>query len=168
MRAVIQRVREASVTVDGERIAAIGAGLLVLLGVGRWDDEDDARWMAEKIPVLRLFEDEEGRLNRSLTDIGGELLVVSQFTLYGDCMKGRRPSFSGVKKSAKRPGQPGAAAPEEGRALYLRVCTLLRESGLAVATGQFQATMDVALINDGPVTMIVTSPKEEERALDEG
>lgn len=167
MRAVIQRVKEASVTVDGEVISRIGSGLLVLLGVGSWDDESDARWLADKLPELRIFEDQDGKMNSSLRDIAGEILVVSQFTLYGDCSKGRRPSFSGVKKTGKRPAQPGAAAPEVGRRLYDLCCTYLREKGIDVKTGQFQADMKVALVNDGPVTLIVTSPKEEENSLDE-
>lgn len=146
MRAVVQRVRRASVEVGGEEIAATGPGLLVLLGVGRGDRGEDAAWLAEKIANLRIFEDEAGKMNRSLLDAGGEALVVPQFTLYGDCRRGRRPGFD------------AAAPPEEGEALYGRFVALLRRAGAPVKTGRFGARMLVALENDGPVTLLVESP----------
>ncbi|HUT53896.1 MAG TPA: D-aminoacyl-tRNA deacylase [bacterium] len=147
MRAVVQRVSEASVAVEGETVAAIGRGFLVLLGVAGDDSEADAEWMAEKIVNLRVFEDDEGKLNRSLQESGGELLVVSQFTLLGDCRKGRRPSFS------------GAAGPEQARELYLKFARGVEERGVSVRTGRFQAMMDVALVNRGPVTLLLDSKK---------
>jgi D-tyrosyl-tRNA(Tyr) deacylase len=145
MRAVVQRVTQGSVTVQAETVGRIDAGLLVLLGVADDDDPRDADWMAAKIVNLRIFEDDAGKLNRSLLDFRGEMLVVSQFTLYGDCRKGRRPSF--VK----------AAAPEKGEALYLRFVDQVRQQGIAVATGRFRSQMDVALVNNGPVTLIIES-----------
>lgn len=148
MRAVIQRVTEASVTVDETVVGAIGRGFLILLGVETGDGEPQARWLAEKIAGLRLFEDENGKMNLALADVGGEVLVVSQFTLLGDCSKGRRPSF--VK----------AAAPEEANRLYLFFSQVMREQGLTVANGQFQASMQVRLCNDGPVTLVVEAKKE--------
>jgi len=147
MRAVVQRVTQSSVTVQAETVGRIGAGLLVLLGVAEDDAMQDADWMAAKIAQLRIFEDDAGKLNRSLLDVQGEMLVVSQFTLYGDCRKGRRPSF--VK----------AAAPEKGESLYLRFVAQVRQQGIAVATGRFRRQMDVALVNNGPVTLIIESRK---------
>lgn len=146
MRAVIQRVSKASVTVDGKEVSSVGRGYLVLLGVTHEDSEADVNWLAEKVVHLRLFEDDEGRLNRSLLDEGGELLVVSQFTLYGDCRRGRRPSFI------------AAAEPERARELYEDFVGRLRALGPIVATGVFQAHMKVELINDGPVTLVVDTP----------
>lgn len=146
MRAVVQRVTQGSVTVQEEIVGRIGAGLLILLGVAEDDDAQDADWMAAKIVHLRIFEDDAGKLNRSLLDVQGEMLVVSQFTLYGDCRKGRRPSF--VK----------AAAPDKGESLYLRFVAQVRQQGITVATGRFRRQMDVALVNNGPVTLIIESP----------
>ncbi len=147
MRAVLQRVSRAEVTVDGERVASIGRGYLVLLGVTHTDDESDARYIADKIASLRLFEDEAGKINLGITDIGGEVLLVSQFTLYADCRKGRRPSFT------------DAAPPEMADRLYQRVAEMLREADLPVQTGVFGAHMQVALVNDGPVTILLDSGK---------
>lgn len=146
MKAVVQRVSSASVDVSGERVGEIGAGLLVLLGVGDGDDANDARWMAEKIVSLRIFEDDDGKMNHSLEDVDGALLAVSQFTLLGDCRKGRRPSF--VK----------AAPPEVAEELYREFVRVVEELGVSVATGTFQAHMSVSLVNDGPVTILVESP----------
>jgi len=145
MRAVVQRVSQAAVEVDGGLVGRIGTGLLVLLGVADDDAEKDADDLAGKIVHLRIFEDEAGKLNRSLVDCGGEMLVVSQFTLYGDCRKGRRPSF--VK----------AAAPDKGNALYRHFVEAVRARGVTVATGRFGAMMAVSLVNHGPVTLIVES-----------
>ena len=147
MRAVVQRVTSASVSVEGETIGSIGAGLVVLLGVAEGDTEDDAAYMAEKIVNLRIFEDDAGKMNRSLLENGGAVLAVSQFTLLGDCRKGRRPSFI------------EAARPEEGRRLYEAFCEAARALGIRVETGRFQAMMQVALVNDGPVTILVDSRK---------
>jgi D-tyrosyl-tRNA(Tyr) deacylase len=147
MRAVLQRVAEARVTVDGETIGDIEGGLLVLLGVEQGDSEQDAAYLAKKTAELRLFEDAEGKMNLSLEETGGQILVVSQFTLAADCRKGRRPGFS------------GAAAPEIANGLYLQYVELLRQQGLNVATGRFQAMMQVHLINDGPVTFLLDSRK---------
>jgi len=146
MRAVVQRVKKAAVEIGGEAVAATGPGLLVLLGVGKDDVEKDAAFLAEKIANLRIFEDSEGKMNLSLKDTGGAALVVSQFTLYGDCRKGRRPSFT------------DAAPPEKGEALYKTFIDDLRAQGITVETGQFGAKMLVKLENDGPVTFIVDSP----------
>ena len=147
MRAVVQRVTQASVSVDGRLVGSIGQGQLVLLGVGHDDGEDQSRWLAKKLAGLRIFRDDEGRMNRSLLEMGGEVLVVSQFTLYGDCRKGRRPSF--VK----------AAAPEQAEQLYENFCAELGTCGVKkVARGVFGAMMDVSLNNDGPVTIIVDTP----------
>lgn len=143
MRAVVQRVKRSSVSVDGKTVAETADGLLVLLGVGREDTRREADWMAGKIVHLRIFEDENGRLNRSLLDTGGQMMVVSQFTLYGDCRKGRRPSF--IQAAA-----PGAAAD-----LYLYFVRQVRLLGIAVQSGQFRAMMDVSLVNHGPVTLIL-------------
>lgn len=141
MRAVVQRVREASVTVDGVVVSAIGQGFLILLGVSHEDGEAEATYLARKIAGLRLFEDAAGKLNLGLGDVGGQALVVSQFTLYGDVRKGRRPSFT------------HAAPPDAARALYERFCQLLAAQGIPVQQGVFQAHMQVALNNDGPVTL---------------
>ncbi len=145
MKAVVQRVKESAVAVDGEIVGEIGRGLLVLLGVAEGDGRKEADFLAEKIPNLRIFEDEAGKMNLSLFDMGGEMLVVSQFTLLGDCRKGRRPSF--VK----------AAGPEKANELYEYFVAQVRGKGLAVQTGRFRAMMEVRLINDGPVTLIVES-----------
>jgi D-tyrosyl-tRNA(Tyr) deacylase len=147
VRALLQRVAEASVAVAGEAVARIGPGLLVLLGVRQEDGDADADYMARKIADLRIFDDEEGRLNLSVKDCAGQVLLVSQFTLYGDCRKGRRPSFT------------RAAAPEHADALYQAVARKLREHGLEVQTGRFQEHMDVALVNRGPVTVLLDSEK---------
>lgn len=141
MRAVLQRVSEAEVRVDGATVGRIGTGWLVLLGVGHSDTEQEARKMAEKIVHLRVFSDEEGKFNRSLLDVGGEALVVSQFTLYADASRGRRPSFV------------GAADPAVARELVDQVAEAIAAYGVRVQTGQFQAHMDVRLHNDGPVTI---------------
>ena len=143
MRAVIQRVSEASVRVDGALVGQIGRGFLVLLGITHSDGEAEAVWLAKKIAGLRLFEDAEGKMNLGLTDVGGGVLAVSQFTLYGDARKGRRPSFV------------EAARPEQAQPLYEKFCTALRSEGIEVAQGIFQAHMQVTLVNDGPVTLIV-------------
>ncbi len=148
MRAVIQKVKSASVCVEGERIAEIGAGLMVLLGIGREDAEADIIYIAEKCANLRIFDDEEGVMNLSLNDVGGELLLVSQFTLYADARKGRRPSY--IK----------AAPPDEARQLFERCVEIFKERCKNVQTGQFQAMMDVSLVNDGPVTILLDSKKE--------
>lgn len=146
MKAVVQRVLEASVTVNGERVSQMGPGLLVLLGVGKGDTEADVAWMAEKLATLRIFEDAAGKMNLSLEDTSRQLIVVSQFTLYGDARKGRRPSFI------------DAMEPTGAKALYERVCEVLRARGLTVGTGVFAADMKVALVNDGPVTLLLESP----------
>jgi D-aminoacyl-tRNA deacylase len=145
MRAVVQRVQRAKVTVDGAAVAEIGQGLLVLVGVANDDGPSDVEYIAAKARELRIFPDTEGRMNRSVVEDGGAVLVVSQFTLQGDCRKGRRPSFDGAA--------PGPLA----RALYEDVVRQLRESGLPVATGVFQAHMAVELVNDGPVTLLLDS-----------
>lgn len=145
MRAVIQRVTAADVQVDHEIVGRIGPGLLVLLGIARSDEEKDADYLADKVVNLRIFEDGEGKMNRSLLETGGELLVVSQFTLLGDCRKGRRPSFV------------EAAPPERAEQLYEYFVNQLRLKGINVSTGQFQAMMAVSLVNDGPVTLILES-----------
>src|SRR5437762_1857964 len=145
MRAVVQRVLSAGVSVEQQSIARIGAGLLVFVGVARNDGPDDVQYLAGKVRELRIFPDADGRMNRSVVDTGGEVLVVSQFTLVGDCRKGRRPAFD------------DAAPPALAEALYKDVVRVLRESGLTVGTGQFQAHMTVDLVNDGPVTMLLDS-----------
>jgi len=145
MRAVVQRVSRAAVRVEGRTVGEIGPGLLVLLGVAAGDGEQEARWMADKLAALRIFEDREGKMNLSVAGAGGGLLVVSQFTLLGDTRKGNRPSFV------------DAAPPEPANALYEKVCALLREKGLPVAQGVFRAHMEVELLNDGPVTILVDS-----------
>jgi D-tyrosyl-tRNA(Tyr) deacylase len=148
MRAVLQRVSEARVRVNGEIVGEIGRGLLVLLGVGQGDGEADARFLAEKTAGLRIFEDAQGKMNLSVEEIAGAVLVVSQFTLYGDCRQGRRPGFS------------AAAPPELADALYRQFVDGLRKRELPVATGIFQAEMAVELVNDGPVTLLLDSHKE--------
>ena len=145
MRLVIQRVSQAKVTVQGKEVGAIGPGLCLFLGVAKGDTEEDSTYLVQKSVELRIFEDDEGKFNRTLLDVGGEILVVSQFTLYGDCTKGRRPSFS------------HAASPEEAERLYQQFVQKLREKGPRVATGQFQAKMEVSLVNSGPVTFIIDS-----------
>ncbi len=147
MRAVVQRVSEAAVRVDGEVVGAIGPGLLVLLAVAPEDGEAQVRWLADKVANLRVHADGQGRMNRSLLDVGGGALVVSQFTLYGDCRRGRRPSFV------------GAARPEHAEPLVTRFAARLRDLGVApVETGVFGAHMAVSLVNDGPVTLVVDTP----------
>jgi D-tyrosyl-tRNA(Tyr) deacylase len=147
MRAVVQRVSEASVRVGGEVVGSIGAGLLVLLGVGREDAEADVEYLAEKVLNLRIFPDEAGQMNRSVLETGGGILAVSQFTLLGDARHGRRPGYT------------AAAAPEEANRLYDLFVAKLRPSGLRVETGVFRAMMDVALVNQGPVTILLDSRK---------
>jgi D-tyrosyl-tRNA(Tyr) deacylase len=147
MRAVIQRVKQARVQVEGRVIGEIKQGLLCFVGVGKGDQEADADYLAAKIPHLRIFEDAEGKFNRTLLDIKGEILVVSQFTLFGDCRKGRRPSFS------------DAAEPELARKLYQHFIAKLKENAITVAQGEFQAHMQVELVNDGPVTLLLDSKK---------
>lgn len=147
MRAVVQRVSRASVSVGGETVGAIGAGLLVLLGISKDDAEADAAYLADKTAGLRILEDESGKMNRSAEDAGAEILVVSQFTLYADARRGRRPSFE------------AAARPERAEALYRLYIRRLRGKGLTVAAGKFQAMMDVELTNRGPVTILLDSEK---------
>lgn len=146
MRAVVQRVREARVTVEGRETGAIAAGLVVLVGVGASDVDADADWMAHKVTGLRVFTDDAEKMNRSVLEVGGEILAVSQFTLYGDVQKGKRPSFTGAKE------------PVEAERLYRRFCDRCRADGVPVAEGVFRAHMDVALVNDGPMTILLTSP----------
>ena len=145
MRAVVQRVTACEVRVRDQTVGQIGPGLLVLLGISQSDEEKDADYLADKILHLRIFEDDAGKMNRSLVDTGGEAMVVSQFTLLGDCRKGRRPSFV------------EAAPPEKAERLYNYFVDRVRLNGISVATGQFQAMMAVSLVNDGPVTLIVES-----------
>lgn len=148
MRSVVQRSKAASVTVDEKVIGAISHGLVVLVGIAPTDTKEDVDWMAEKIAHLRIFSDEEGKMNLSVLDRGGEILVVSQFTLYGDCRKGRRPNFT------------GAARPEHAIPLYEYFCRRLRELGVSsVETGSFGAMMEVQLRNDGPVTLVIDSKR---------
>lgn len=146
MRVVVQRVSHASVTIDGEVVGRIGRGLLILVGINKTDGEAEITFLADKLVNLRIFPDDDDKMNRSLMDIQGELLVVSQFTLYGDCRKGRRPSFI------------DAAGPDHAIPVYERFVARLRESGLNVETGRFGANMQVDLQNDGPVTLIIDSP----------
>jgi D-tyrosyl-tRNA(Tyr) deacylase len=143
MKIVLQRVSEAEVTVGGQSIGRINRGLALLVGVGHGDGEEQARYLAEKCLNLRIFEDDEGKMNRSLLDVGGEILAISQFTLYGDTRKGRRPGFS------------AAAPPEKAEPLYERFVELLRAGGVKVETGSFGARMSVRIHNDGPVTLIL-------------
>ncbi len=145
MRAVVQRVTSARVDVDGRSTGRIGKGLLVLVGVGRGDGEEDIAYMASKLPELRIFEDGEGKFNLSLREIRGEMLIVSQFTLYGDCRRGRRPSFTEAEE------------PASAKKLYEALVSRLKEAGLPVETGEFQAKMEVHLVNDGPVTLLLDS-----------
>jgi len=149
MKLVVQRVTQASVTVEGERISEIGAGLLVLAGVSHSDTPFDARFLAKKTAKLRIFEDDAGKMNLSVADIGGDVLAVSQFTLYGDCAKGNRPSFI------------GAARPEQGEALFNEFVQSLEKLGFPPSTGKFGADMKVELLNDGPVTLILESTGRE-------
>ena len=148
MRAVVQRVSSSSVTVGGSVIGSTKQGLLVLLGVTDTDTAEDVQYICEKVSHLRIFEDEQDKMNLSVMDIGGEVCVVSQFTLYGDARKGRRPNFM------------KAAPPAMAERLYLEVVETFKEKGLTVSTGQFQAHMQVALVNDGPVTILLDSSKE--------
>lgn len=150
MRVVIQRVLEASVTVDGQVIGKIGRGFCILLGVHQDDSNVEVEWMVSKIAQLRIFEDREGKMNLSLLDVGGDALVVSQFTLYADCRKGRRPSFI------------DAAPPDLANPLYESFCQRLKVEGIPVETGLFGAKMAVALVNDGPVTVIIDTPSRME------
>ncbi|MBJ6362975.1 D-aminoacyl-tRNA deacylase [Paenibacillus sp. GCM10012307] len=145
MRVVVQRSKTASVAVDGEIVGQIDQGLVLLVGVTHEDTDADARWLADKIAGLRIFEDEQGKMNLSIADIGGQVLSISQFTLYGDCRKGRRPNFM------------NAARPELAEPLYETFNSMLREAGLPVATGRFGSMMDVSLTNWGPVTLILDS-----------
>ena len=147
MRACVQRVSQAHVSVGEEVVGRIGPGLLVLLGVAAGDQEDDVRQLADKIVALRIFDDDAGKMNRSLADVGGAMLVVSQFTLLADCRKGRRPSFI------------AAAPPELAERLYETYVAAIGAQGIPVATGRFQAHMDVELVNDGPVTLLLDSRK---------
>lgn len=147
MRAVVQRVNQATVTVEGQIQGRIGLGLMVLLGVGQEDGAEDAAYLVDKVINLRIFTDPDGKMNLSLKDVNGELMVVSQFTLYGDARHGRRPGFS------------SAARPEQGQALYETFVALAEERGMRVATGKFQHHMVVSLDNDGPVTILLDSKK---------
>ena len=147
MRCVVQRVKEASVTVAGEVVGKIGPGYMVLIGVRVEDTEKDLRYMADKVPNLRIFEDAEDKMNLSLKDVGGEILAVSQFTLYGDARGGRRPSFI------------AAARPEAANELYEQLVASWREQGIHVETGRFRTHMEVGLVNDGPVTILLDSTK---------
>lgn len=147
MRAVIQRVSRASVTINENTAGTIDQGLVVLLGIKEGDTTKDLQWLAEKIIHLRIFEDSNGKMNNSLADIGGEVLIISQFTLYGDCRKGRRPGFS------------GAAPPEMAEPLYQQFIEEVRAKNIVTATGSFGADMQVELINDGPVTLLLDSEK---------
>lgn len=147
MRCVVQRVKEASVTVAGETVGKIGPGYMVLIGVSVEDTEKDVRYMADKVPNLRIFEGAEDKMNLSLKDVGGEILAVSQFTLYGDARGGRRPSFI------------AAARPEAANELYEQLVASWREQGIHVETGRFRTHMEVGLVNDGPVTILLDSMK---------
>ena len=147
MRAVVQRVKSAKVDIDGKTVGKVGQGLLIFLGVGEEDSEKDADYLAKKIAHLRIFPDANGLMNLSVSEIGAEVLVVSQFTLWGDCRKGRRPSFT------------RAAGPETARALYEYFIRVLNALGLRTASGRFQEMMEVHLVNDGPVTMLIDSRK---------
>jgi D-tyrosyl-tRNA(Tyr) deacylase len=146
MRVVIQRVKQARVEVDGQVTGAIGPGLLVLLGIAKTDSQKDAEYLVEKVLGIRIFPDSDGKMNRNIGEAGGSLLVVSQFTLYGDCRKGRRPSFD------------LAASPQQAAGLYEYFVNTARKSAVPVQTGVFQASMQVHLVNDGPVTIICDSP----------
>jgi len=146
MRVVVQRVSRASVAIGGEVTGEIGLGLLLLVAIKGDESEQDLAWMANRCVGLRIFPDDEGRMNRSLNEVGGGILAISQFTLYGDCRKGRRPSFI------------GAGDPEVSEKLFERFLQMLRETGVAVGTGRFGAMMQVELVNDGPVTLIIDKP----------
>ncbi len=148
MRSVVQRVSRASVTIDGKVVGSIERGIVALLGIHRDDTPKDVKWMADKLVNLRIFEDKEGKMNHSLFDIDGEMLIVSQFTLLGDCRKGRRPGYS------------SAARPEIAIPLYEQFIGVVQQQGITVATGTFQAMMEVELVNDGPVTLMVDSTKQ--------
>lgn len=150
MRVVVQRAKNAKVTVEGDTVGRIDFGLVLLVGVTHHDTEEDAAFVADKIVNLRIFEDESGKMNRSLLDVGGAILSVSQFTLYGDCRKGRRPNFM------------EAARPEHALSIYETLNQQLREKGVIVETGRFGAMMEVSLTNDGPVTLIVESKEKSE------
>ena len=152
MRACIQRVSQADVTVDGAVTGRIGRGLVVLLGVAHDDGQAQVDWLADKIVGLRVFEDQAGKMNRSLAEVGGAMLVVSQFTLYGDCRKGRRPSFT------------DAAPPELAERLYNEFAARVRQQGVDVAAGRFRAHMHVSLVNDGPVTLWIDTASPLQRA----
>lgn len=147
MRAVVQRVSRASVHVDHQQTGSIDSGLVVFLGIHGTDGASEIQWMADKITHLRIFDDKEGKMNLSLMDIGEEMLIVSQFTLYGDCRKGRRPGYS------------DAAPPDLAEPIYQRFIEEVRNRGIPVATGRFQASMEVELVNDGPVTLLLDSEK---------
>jgi len=147
MRCVVQRVKESSVTVNNETVGAIGPGLMVLIGVSTDDTDADLKYMTDKVPNLRIFDDENGVMNRSVLDVGGSILAISQFTLYGDARGGRRPSYI------------RAARPEEANQMYQRLVAAWREKGIHVETGIFRADMQVSLINDGPVTILLDSEK---------
>ena len=147
MRCVVQRVTEASVTVNGETVGAVGPGLMVLIGVSTEDTDADLKYMADKVPNLRIFDDENGVMNRSVIDVGGSILAVSLFTLYGDARGGRRPSYI------------RAAKPDEANALYERLVAAWRAKGIHVETGRFRTEMKVSLVNDGPVTILIDSEK---------
>ncbi|MEK8131506.1 D-aminoacyl-tRNA deacylase [Paenibacillus filicis] len=149
MKVVLQRSKAASVAVNGETVGSIPRGLVLLVGVAEGDTEQDARYVAEKVAGLRIFEDESGKMNMSVQETGGQVLSISQFTLYGDCRKGRRPNFM------------AAARPEIAEPLYERFNALLREQGLHVETGRFGCMMDVSLVNDGPVTLIIESKSRD-------
>lgn len=147
MRCVVQRVTEASVTVNGETVGAVGPGLMVLIGVSTEDTDADLKYMADKVPNLRIFDDENGVMNRSVLDAGGSILAVSQFTLYGDTRGGRRPSYI------------RAAKPDEANTMYERLVAAWRAKGIHVETGRFRTEMKVSLVNDGPVTILIDSEK---------
>lgn len=148
MRTVVQRVSRAQVSIENKIKGSIGKGLVVFVGISADDSEKDIQWLAEKIVHLRIFEDDAGKMNTSLTDIEGEMLIISQFTLYGDCRKGRRPGFS------------GAAPPLMAEPYYLKFVQEVKNKGIQVATGTFQTDMQVELINDGPVTLLLDSEKK--------
>jgi len=150
MRAVIQRVKSAEVRIGGRITGKIGNGLLVLIGIGKGDGEKDLSFFASKLPEMRIFEDPSGKFNLSLKDIQGEMLIVSQFTLYADCSRGRRPSFVEAEE------------PTLAKGLYDRLVLRFREQGLSIQTGEFQAHMEVHLVNDGPVTILLDSRKEQQ------
>ena len=154
MRVLVQRVRHARVTVEERVIGAIERGLLVFVGVGRNDTDDEAEWLARRVAGLRIFEDEAGKMNRTVSDIGGAVLAVPQFTLYGDCRRGRRPDFT------------QAAPPEDANRLFSRFCEMLSSHGLSVSTGAFREHMHVQLENDGPVTLWVTRERRGKTLVD--